>query len=116
VKLSNRPKTISLKQNSRLNNNILLLRFAVLCLDRGFYSNEIFSFLQDEKIPDIVPVRKRGKELKKILRSKHSRYARYTMMGTGVPLDLTLAIDAQYLQGKNKKFGNVNLGFVVLWF
>ena len=86
---------------------------AVLCLDRGFYSKEVFSFLQNENIPHIVPVRKHGKELKKILRGNHSRYAQYTMMGTGEPLDLTLAIDVQYLQGRNKKFGNVNLGYVV---
>jgi putative transposase len=85
----------------------------VLCLDRGFYSNDVFSFLQKENIPHIVPVRKHGKELKKILRGNHSRYARYTMMGTSGPLDLTLAIDVQYLQGRNKKFGNVNLGYVV---
>ena len=55
----------------------------VICLDRGFYSNDVFSFLQEENIPHIVPVRKHGKELKKILRGNHSRYARYTMMGTG---------------------------------
>ena len=85
----------------------------VLCLDRGFYSNDVFSFLQTENIPHIVPVRKHGKELKEILRGNHSRYARYTMMGTGEPLEITLAIDVQYLQGKNKKFGNVNLGYVV---
>jgi len=85
----------------------------VLCLDRGFYSNNVFSFLQEENIPHIVPVRKYGQELKTILRGNHSRYARYTMMGTGKPLDLTLAIDVQYLQGRNKKFGNVNLGYVV---
>jgi len=85
----------------------------VLCLDRGFYSNDVFSFLQEKNIPHIVPVRKHGQELKKILRGNHSRYARYTMMGTSGPLDLTLAIDVQYLQGRNKKFGNVNLGYVV---
>ena len=85
----------------------------VLCLDRGFYSNDVFSFLQKENIPHIVPVRKHGQELKKILRGNHSRYARYTIMGTSGPLDLTLAIDVQYLQGENKKFGNVNLGYVV---
>jgi putative transposase len=85
----------------------------VLCLDRGFYSNDVFSFLQEENIPHIVPVRKHGKELKKILRGNHSRYAQYTMMGTSGPLDLTLVIDVQYLQGRNKKFGNVNLGYVV---
>jgi putative transposase len=85
----------------------------ILCLDRGFYSIDVFSFLQEENIPHIVPVRKQGQELKKILRGNHSRYARYTMRGTSGSLDLTLAIDVQYLQGKNKKFGNVNLGYVV---
>jgi putative transposase len=85
----------------------------VLCLDRGFYSNHVFSFLQEENIPHIVPVRKHGQELKKILRGNHSRYARYTMRGTSGPLDLTLAIDVQYLQGRYMKFGNVNLGYVV---
>jgi putative transposase len=85
----------------------------VLCLDRGFYSHEVFSFLQEENIPHIVPVRKHGRELKMILRGNHSRYAQYTMRGTSGPLDLTLAIDVQYLQGRNKKFGNVNRGYVV---
>ena len=72
----------------------------ILCLDRGFYSNEVFSFLQEENIPHIVPVRKHGQELKKILWGSHSRYARYTMIGTSGSLDLTLAIDVQYLGKK----------------
>jgi putative transposase len=93
--------------------NDVKVNIEVLCLDRGFYSKEVFSFLQEENIPHIVPVRKHGLELKKILRGNHSRYARYTMMGTSGPLDLTLAIDVQYFQGRNKKFGNVNLGYVV---
>ena len=58
-------------------------------------------------------MRKHGEELKNILRGNHSRYSQYTMMGIDGPLDLTLAIDVQYLQGRNKKFGNVNLGYVV---
>lgn len=93
--------------------NNLDVNIAVLCLDRGFYLIDVFSFLQKEKIPHIVPVRKYGKELKKLLRDNHSRYAQYTMRGTGEPLDLTLAIDVQYLKGKKKKFGNVNIGYVV---
>ena len=93
--------------------NDLNVNIAVLCLDRGFYSNDVFSFLQKENIPHIVPVRKHGKELKKILRGNRARYAQYTMMGTSGPHDLTLAIDVQYLLGRNKKFGNVNLGYVV---
>ena len=89
------------------------VNITVLCLDRGFYSKDVFSVLQNENVPHSVPVRKHGKEIKKILRGNHSRYAQYTMMGTGEPLALTLAIDVQYLQGRNKKFGNVNLGYVV---
>jgi len=93
--------------------NDLEVNISVLCLDRGFYSKEVFSFLQKENVPHIVPVRKYGTELKRILRGKHFRCAQYTMMGSGEPIELTLAIDVQYLQGKNKKFGNVNLGYVV---
>ena len=93
--------------------NDLEVNISVLCLDRGFYSTEVFSFLQKENIPHIVPVRKYGTELKRLLRGNHFRYAQYTMMGSGEPIELTLAIDVQYLQGKNKKFGNVNLGYVV---
>ena len=55
------------------------VNIGILCLDRGFYSNDVFSFLQNENIPHIVPVRKYGKDLMKILRGNHSRYARYTM-------------------------------------
>jgi putative transposase len=91
----------------------LKVNIAVLCLDQGFYSIKVFSFLQKENIPHVVPVRKYGKDLKKILRGNHSRYAQYSMVGNGEPLELTLAIDVQYLQGKNKKYGNVNLGYVV---
>ena len=34
-------------------------------------------------------------------------------VGSGEPLDLTLAIEVQYLLGRNKKYENVNLGNVV---
>jgi len=85
----------------------------ILCLDLCFHTKEVFSVLQEENVPHIVQVRTHSKELKKILRGNHARYARYTMWGTSGPLDLTHVIDVQYLQGKNKKFGNVNLEYVV---
>lgn len=85
----------------------------LLCLDRAFHSKEVFSFLQEMNIPHIVLVREYGKELKKILRMNHARYARYSMKGASEPHVLTLAIDAHYLQGRNKKFRNVNLGYAV---
>lgn len=85
----------------------------VLCLDRGFYSKEVFAFLQGEGIPHIVPVKKHSIEMKTHLKGKKARFARYTMKGKGKPLEMDIAIDVQYHQGKMGKYGNVNLGYVV---
>jgi len=85
----------------------------VLCLDRGFYSKEVFAFLQGEGIPHILPVKKQSNEMKEILIGNKSRFARYTMKGKGKPLEMDIAIDVQYQQGKMGKYGNVNLGYVV---
>lgn len=84
----------------------------VLCLDRGFYSKEVFAFLQDEGIPHIMPVKKYGAEMNVLLIGNCARNVTYTMKGKGKPLDLNIAIDVQYLQGKNGKYGNINLGYV----
>jgi len=91
------------------------VKITVLCLDRGFYSKDVFTFLQNGDVPHIVPVRKHGEELKKILTGNHSRYDRYTMRGngTGEPVELTLSIDVHYHRGRNEKHGNVNLGYIV---
>ena len=35
------------------------------------------------------------------------------MKGTDKPLEMDIAIDVQYRQGKVGKYGNVNLGYVV---
>lgn len=91
----------------------LQLNITILCLDRGFYSHDVFAFLQNENIPHIVPVRNYGKELSRILMGNRARYAHYTMPGSGNPIELTLAIDVHYLKGTNGKTGNVNLGYVV---
>lgn len=48
-----------------------------------------------------------------MLRGNPYRYARYTLRGRPGPLDLTLAVDVQDLQGRNMKFGKVNLVDVV---
>jgi len=55
--------------------NAAQVNIEVLCLDRGFYSYDVFSFLQKETIPYIVPVRKYSQELKMILWGNHSRFA-----------------------------------------
>ncbi|MDE4907354.1 ISH3 family transposase [Methanogenium marinum] len=85
----------------------------VLCLDRGFYSKEVFRFLHDEGIPHIVPVKKHSVETKTLLNGKKARFAQYTMKGEGKPLKMDVAIDVHYQQGKMGKYGNVNLGYVV---
>lgn len=85
----------------------------VLCLDRGFYAYDVFSLLQDEGIPHIMPVKKQGEEMKKLLEGNRARYATYTMKKKGKPLEMNIAIDVHYLQGKNDEYGNVNLGYVV---
>ena len=85
----------------------------VLCLDRGFYSKDVFAFLQDEGIPHIVPVKKHSVEMKTLLNGKKARFAQYTMKGKGKPLEINIAIDVHYQQGKMGKYGNVNLGYVI---
>ena len=85
----------------------------VLCLDRGFYLKEVFAFLQGEGIPHIVPVKKHSIEMKTLLKGKKARFARYTMKGKVKSLEMDIAIDVQYQQGKMGKYGNVNLGYVV---
>jgi putative transposase len=91
----------------------LNLHITVLCLDRGFYSRDVFAFLQSENVPHIVPVRNYGKELGRVLTGNRARFAQYTLPGTGNPIELNLAIDVHYLKGKNGKAGNVNLGYVI---
>ncbi len=84
----------------------------ILCLDRGFYSKKVLLFLKNEDIPHIMLVKKYGVEMNALLIGNCARNATYTMKGKGKPLDLNIAIDVQYLQGKNGKYGNINLGYV----
>jgi putative transposase len=91
----------------------LNLDITILCIDRGFYSHDVFAFLQNENIPHIVPVRNYGKVLGRILTGNRPRHTHYIMPGTGNPIELNLAIDVHYLKGKNDKAGNVNPGYVV---
>jgi putative transposase len=91
----------------------LNLKIKVLCLDRGFYSIEVFEFLQNNKIPHIVPVIKRGEQMKQLLYGKNARSAHYVMKNSKRKIDLNIVIDVKYLKGKRGKKGRENLGFVV---
>ena len=46
----------------------LNFKIKVLCLDREFYCTDVFEFLQKNTIQHIVPVIKRGEQMKQILK------------------------------------------------
>jgi putative transposase len=91
----------------------LNFKIKVLCLDRGFYSIDVFEFLQNNKIPHIVPVIKRGEQMKQLLNGNKARSEPYVMKNSKKKILLNIVIDVKYLKGKRGKKGLENLGFVV---
>ncbi|MDW7762106.1 MAG: ISH3 family transposase, partial [Acidobacteriota bacterium] len=85
----------------------------ILCLDREFYSIDVFEFLNELNIPHITPVVKRGKRIKKVLAGNKNRFDTYLMENSEKEILLDIAIDVKYLKGKRGKNGRENLGFVV---
>lgn len=92
---------------------ILDFRIKILCLDREFYSIDVFEFLRNQNVPHIVPVVKKGKQIKKILNGKKSRLDTYVMKNSKKKILLDIVIDVKYMKGKRGKKGSENLGFVV---
>ena len=93
--------------------NKLNFKIKVLCLDRGFYSIDVFEFLQNNNVPHIVPVIKRGKQIKQILKGNKARREQYVMKNSRKNILLDIVIDVKYLKGKRGKKGLETLGFVV---
>ena len=91
----------------------LNFKIKVLCLDRGFYSIDVFEFLQKNNVPHIVPVIKRGKKMEQILKGNKARSEQYVMKNLKKKIILNIVIDVKYLKGKRGKKGRENLGFVV---
>ena len=91
----------------------LNFKIKVLCLDREFYSIDVFEFLQNNNVPHIVPVIKRGKQIKKILNGNKARREQYVMKNSKKNILLDIVIDVKYLKGKRGKKGLETLGFVV---
>ena len=89
------------------------LKMEVLLIDRGFYSTELFISLQESQIPFIIPVKKQGKEMKRLLSCRCSHYATYTMHGKGGKVDLSIAIAAKYIPGVFGKGCVKTLGYIV---
>ena len=91
----------------------LNFKIKVLCLDRGFYSIDVFEFLQNNNVPHIAPVIKRGKQIKQILNGNKARREQYVMKNSRKNILLDIVIDVKYLKGKRGKKGLETLGFVV---
>lgn len=91
----------------------LNLKIEVMCLDRGFYSKEVIKYLQLEKVPHIIPVKRHGKELKKLLSGRGSKLGTYTLKDKEDPVTYDLAVYTTYLKGKRGKNKATNYGFVV---
>ena len=91
----------------------LNFKIKVLCMDREFYSIDVFEFLQKNNIPHIVPVVKKGKKMKQILKGNKARCEQYVMKNAKKRIHLDIVIDVKYLKGKRDKKGCENLGFVV---
>jgi len=85
----------------------------VLCLDREFYTREVFDFLQCCKIPHIIPVVEKGAKIKNIVNGKKKRFADYNMTLYGRTIPLKIVIDVKYLKGRRGKCGSQNLAFVI---
>jgi putative transposase len=93
--------------------NRLNFTIKVLCLDREFYSIDVFELLQNNKIPHIVPVVKKGKQMKQILNGNEARIEQYIMKNSTKKILLNIVIDVKYLKEKRGENGRENLGFVV---
>jgi putative transposase len=94
--------------------NKLNFKIKVLCLDREFYSADVFEFLQRKEIPHITPVVRKGKVIQQLVIGRKARSAEYVMKNSHKKeIRLNIVIDVKYLRGKRGKHGCENLGFVV---
>ncbi|MCS3924917.1 ISH3 family transposase [Methanosalsum natronophilum] len=92
----------------------LNFKIRVLCLDREFYSVDVIRFLQNSKVSHIIPVVRKGKEIKQLLVGRKARSAEYVMKNAQKQkVHLDIVIDVKYLKGQRSKHGCENLGFVV---
>ena len=86
----------------------------VFLLDRGFFSWEIFHYLQNEKIPHIMPVKAHGKELIGLLANEEIRQFTYSL-NKNKETEQEIEI-LRYTDSRCKKDGTVkrkHRGFVV---
>ena len=81
----------------------LNFKIKVLCLDRGFYSIDVLEFLQNNNVPHIVPVIKRGEQMKQIRKGNKASREQYVMKNSTKKIPLDIVIDFKYFKGKRGK-------------
>ncbi|KZX17560.1 hypothetical protein MBFIL_00970 [Methanobrevibacter filiformis] len=76
-------------------------------LDREFYTIEIINYLQNRKIPFIIPCVKRGPSggIRKLLTGKKSYSTNYTMRSKGNEATFQVNVVVKYSKGKYKENG-----------
>jgi hypothetical protein len=63
----------------------------------------MFEFLQNNNVPHIVLVIKRGEQMKQILKGNKARREQYIINGSKKMIRLDIVIEVKYLKGKRKK-------------
>lgn len=94
----------------------LNLQIGAILMDRIYYSVDIFSYLGSRNIPYIVPVKKQGKRMKKILSCRRSGIHKYTMKSHNfdkTETELTVSVCRKYHKGRFGKSGVMPLGYFV---
>jgi len=88
-------------------------KIRVLLLDRGFYSADLFQYLQNEGIPHIMPVKAYGKKMKDLLANNQIRDFSYTLYENGKNAqDITIKRFTSRRTAKDGTIEEKNLGFV----
>jgi len=91
------------------------IRCQRLYLDRGFYSVAIIRFLQTQPFVSIMPVIRRGAQIKTLLKVNRSYQTRYTMTSLQHgSVTFNLWVVCRYLKGRRGKRGIERLGYVVI--
>ncbi|MFH0968636.1 MAG: hypothetical protein V1862_13220 [Methanobacteriota archaeon] len=113
------PVQNSIKKMSYIQQIIEIIRsegygIKILLLDRGFFSRDIYHYLQNEEIPHIMPAKAQGKEMISLLANEELRQFTYILCKNK---ETALEIEIlRYTESRSKKDGTVKRkhhGFVV---
>lgn len=113
VRADDETLTVLQRLLSRL--KVLHIRCKRLYLDRGFYSVQVIRFLQTCSFVSVMPVIRRGKRMKALLKVNQSYRTEYTMTSPKHgSVTFPVWVVCRYLKGRRGKHGIERLGYVVI--